>query len=154
MNPTPADRGAASVEVAVLAPAFIALIVLAAVVGRVAVAHETIEVAAHDAARAASIERSAADAQAAAGEAVRERLELDGLRCTALPALDFAGRVGGDPTTLAQAFDADLGADAAVVVEVSCTVSMADVAIEGLDVTNRTVSATYVSPLDRYRARS
>ena len=56
MNRT-AERGSVSIEVAVLAPAFIALMVLAGVVGRTAVAAEAIDAAAHDAARAASISR-------------------------------------------------------------------------------------------------
>ena len=55
----PAERGSVSIEVAVLAPAFIALMVLAGVAGRSAVAAEAIDAAAHDAARAASISRSA-----------------------------------------------------------------------------------------------
>jgi Flp pilus assembly protein TadG len=147
-------RGSASVEVAVLAPAFIGLIVLAGVVGRTAIARETIEVAAHDAARAASISRSADSARTAATQAVRDRLEWEGLSCTGVPALDFAGTVDGTTVTLDQAFDADLGADVTVFVRVACTVSVADLDLNVLDLRNTDVSAAFVSPLDRYRARS
>ena len=64
------SRGSVSIEVAVLAPAFIALMVLAGVAGRTAVADEAVESAAHDAARAASISR---DATTARREAPRRR---------------------------------------------------------------------------------
>ncbi len=46
------SRGSVSIEVAVLAPAFVAMMVLGGVAGRTAVASAALEAAAHDAARA------------------------------------------------------------------------------------------------------
>ncbi|GAB3151030.1 hypothetical protein GCM10027290_39410 [Micromonospora sonneratiae] len=150
------DRGSVSVEVAVLIPAFLALVVLAGVAGRTAVAHEAIEVAAHDAARAASISRTAAAAREAARDAARTRLDWEGLSCTQPPRLDFAGSVRGRPATFDAAFRSPVGQDASVSVTVSCRVSFRDLRMSILPgmPTERLVRATFVSPLDRYRSRA
>lgn len=149
------DRGSASVEVAVLAPAFIGLIVLAGVVGRTAIANEAIGFAAHDAARAASIARTADEARAAATEAAQAKLEWQGLACVNAPTLQFSGRIGGNPATFNQVFATAPGQDASVIVTVSCQVSFTDLQLSALPEmpTQKLVTATFVSPVDRYRAR-
>jgi Flp pilus assembly protein TadG len=147
-------RGSASVEVAVLAPAFIGLIVLATVVGRTAIAQEAIDTAAHDAARAVSISRTAAEAESAAAQAVQDRLEWEHIACAGEPQLEFRGRVNGVPHDLDYTFATAVGTDAAVSVRVSCVVSVQDVDLDVLNLADRTVASTFTSPLDRYRARS
>jgi Flp pilus assembly protein TadG len=147
-------RGSASVEVAVLAPAFIGLVVLATVVGRTAIAQEALDTAAHDAARAVSIARTAADAESAATRAVRERLDWEHVACAGEPRLEFRGWVNGAAHDLDHTFGTPVGTDASVSVRVSCVVTVRDVDLEVLDVGDRTVVSTFTSPLDRYRARS
>ncbi|MFI6331511.1 TadE/TadG family type IV pilus assembly protein [Micromonospora chersina] len=149
------DRGSVSIEVAVLAPAFIGLMVLAGVAGRTAVADEAVESAAHDAARAASIARDARTGRTAATDAARRQLDWSGLRCTAPPALTFRGSVGDAGTSFAAAYRSAPGVPATVTVTVTCTVSFADLRAPGLPGVpgGKTVSASFTSPLDIYRSR-
>jgi Flp pilus assembly protein TadG len=145
-----------AVEVAVLAPAFIALMVLAGVAGRTALAEEAVQSAAHDAARAASISRDADSARAAAQAAAVGQLDWQRANCVGPPALAFTGSVGGAPVTFERAYAAGPGQPAAVTVRVTCTVSFADIYLSLLPgmPDSRVVSATFTSPLDRYRSRS
>ncbi|MEH0935754.1 TadE/TadG family type IV pilus assembly protein [Micromonospora psammae] len=149
-------RGSVSVEVAVLAPAFIALMVLAGVTGRVAVADEAVEAAAHDAARAASISRSAGAAERAARDAARRQLDWRGLNCTGAPRVSVWGSTATDDrVSVAAAFRRPLGEPVSVWVRVSCAVSLNDIRFPGLSGWSGTkrVEATFASPLDRYRSR-
>jgi Flp pilus assembly protein TadG len=151
----PRDRGSVSIEVAVLAPAFIGLMVLAGVAGRTAVADEAVESAAHDAARAASIARDADTGETEATDAARRQLDWSGLRCTAPPALDLHGSVGGTATSFAAAYRSAPGVPSTVTVTVTCTVSFDDLQAPGLPGVpgGKTVSASFTSPLDTYRSR-
>ncbi|SHN42706.1 TadE family protein [Cryptosporangium aurantiacum] len=136
------EDGSIAVEFAILVPAFVLLIAVAAVVGRQTVAQTAIEGAAHDAARAASISRTAATAQARGDEAARSVLEDHGLHC--------------DPVTITVdtgQFARPVGQPAAVTATVSCSVAFSDIAVPGMP-GNRTLSATFTSPLDVYRSRS
>jgi Flp pilus assembly protein TadG len=150
-----AERGSVSIEVAVLAPAFIALMVLAGVAGRSAVAAEAIDAAAHDAARAASISRDADTARTAARDAALRQLDWRGLVCTGRPTLTYTGSVAGKPSSFDAAFRSQVGQDATVTVRIACTVSFQDlrlVAVPGMPTGNR-ITASFTSPLDRYRSR-
>jgi Flp pilus assembly protein TadG len=136
------EDGSIAVEVAILMPAFLLLIAVAAVIGRQTVAQTAIEGAAHDAARAASISRTAPTAKAHGEEAARSVLTDQGLHC--------------DPVTVTidtSQFARALGQPAAVTATVSCSVAFSDIAVPGLP-GNRTLSATFTSPLDIYRSRS
>jgi Flp pilus assembly protein TadG len=135
-------RGSVSVELAILAPAFLALVVLAAIVGRVAVAHNAVTVAAHDAARAASISRDAGTAATRAEAAARTALADQGLACAELVV---------DPDTTQ--FARPAGEPAVVSVTIACRVAVTDLAPVPM-VEGRWVSATFVSPLDTWRGRS
>ncbi|WP_407938816.1 TadE/TadG family type IV pilus assembly protein [Micromonospora rubida] len=150
------DRGSVAVEVAVLAPAFLALLVLAGVAGRTAIAQEAIESAAHDAARAASISRDATTARRQARAAASNQLDWQRANCAGQPTLTFSGSVGGDTVSFDAAFASDPGQPAAVTVRVACTVSFADIDLSLLPAmpATRTVSAAFTSPLDRYRSRT
>lgn len=150
------DRGSVSVETAILAPAFLALVALAGVAGRTALAHEAIEVAAHDAARAASISRTAVDGRNAARAAVESRLTAEGLSCAGDPELVLDGTLDGDPADFDAVYASGLGTDASVVASVTCDVSVRDLRMPLLPGmrTYTTVEATFASPLDRYRGRS
>jgi len=72
-----------AIEAAVLSPPLLLLIGLAIVGGRIQVAGWAIESAAHDAARAASIARTKADARVRALAAANATLQQNGLRGTA-----------------------------------------------------------------------
>ncbi|MGC4807942.1 TadE/TadG family type IV pilus assembly protein [Micromonospora sp. DT233] len=155
-GPAGVERGSVAIEVAVLAPAFIALIVLAGVAGRTAIAQEAVESAAHDAARAASISRDAGTARTQALTAARSQLDWQRAHCATPPALTFSGTVGGAAASFDEAFTGDLGEAAAVTVRVECTVSFTDIELSLLPAmpATRTISASFTSPLDRYRSRS
>lgn len=136
------DRGSVSVELAILAPAFLALLLLATIVGRVVVADNAVTIAAHDAARAASISRDAATAQQRAEQAALAALADQGLACEELII---------EPDT--EQFARPLGEPAVVTVTIACRVSTSDVAILPF-VDSRWVSASFASPLDAWRERS
>ncbi|RIV38869.1 TadE/TadG family type IV pilus assembly protein [Micromonospora radicis] len=149
------SRGSVSIEVAVLAPAFVAMMVLAGVAGRTAVAHEALETAAHDAARAASISRDAATARREAQAAARQQLDWRGVSCVGAPQVTFRGSVDGRSTSFNAAFASAVGQDASVTVTLACTVSYRDIrlsALDGMPTSNR-ITVSFTSPLDRYRSR-
>lgn len=135
------DEGSVSVELAILMPAFLVLIALAVVVGRQAVAQSAVDLAAHDAARAASLSRSPTVAEQRAMDAAVQTLARQGLGCVELAV-----------TVDVDAFAVPVGQPASVGVRVACEVSFADVAMPGVPGT-RTVTAASTSPLDRYRGR-
>ncbi|GAA4714516.1 TadE/TadG family type IV pilus assembly protein [Phytohabitans rumicis] len=139
---TKRDAGSVSVEIAVLAPAFLLLVVLAAVAGRTAIAQNAVDLAAHEAARTASLARTAATAEVQGEAAANATLAEQGLDCgnSLVVEVNTSG------------FAADLGEPATVTATVTCDVSLADLAMPGVP-GSKTVQATYVSPLDRYRSR-
>jgi Flp pilus assembly protein TadG len=134
------ERGNAAIEAAVIIPGVLLLVCLLIVVGRVQGAGGSVEAAARDAARSASIARTAGDAQAAAESAARRSLADQGVTCTSSSVhVDTAG------------FAAPLGEPAAVSVDVACMVSLADLPIPGMS--SRLERAHFTSPLDSWRAR-
>jgi Flp pilus assembly protein TadG len=135
------DRGAATLEFVVVAPALLALLGLLVMAGRVAIASNSVEAAADEAARSASISRTAAGARAAAGDGARRSLAEQGLQCSKVQVdLDTAG------------FGVPVGLPAQVRATVICVVQLSDLALPGFP-GSRTVTATAVSPLDTYRER-
>ena len=137
------ERGSVSVELAILMPGFSALIALSVIGGRHVIAQGAIDVAAYDAARAASIARSAGDARLDAEAAAANAFDRQGLRCrTRSVEVDVSG------------FGVAIGLDATVSVTVRCEVEFSDVAwVPGVP-GSRQLAATFVSPLDRYRSRT
>jgi hypothetical protein len=136
------DQGSVSVELAILAPAFLALLMLATMVGRVVVAHNAVTIAAHDAARAASLSRDAGTAADRAEQAARGALDNQGLTCEELII---------EPDT--DQFALPLGEPAVVTVTIACRVPVSDIAILPF-IDGRWVTATFASPLDAWRERS
>jgi Flp pilus assembly protein TadG len=136
------ERGSATLELAVVAPALLLLLSLVVVAGRVVTAGSAVEQAASAAARAASLARDARAAQVEAERVARASMREQGITCA--PA---ASRVQ------ASGFGVAVGRPASVSVEVRCAVPLADIAIPGLP-GSRVVSARSASPLDRFRARS
>lgn len=136
------DRGSVTLELAVLAPVLLVFLGLIVAGGRVQLAGGSVESAARDAARQASIARTPAAAQAAALASARATLADERLRCTQIAvSVDTAG------------FAAPLGQAAAVSAHVTCTVALADLLVPGLPGSHR-MDATATSVIDPYRGRA
>jgi Flp pilus assembly protein TadG len=135
------DRGAVTLEFVVVAPALLALLGLLVMAGRVAIASNSVESAANEAARSASISRSASGARGVAEDGARRSLAEQGLQCSSVQVdVDTAG------------FAVPVGLPAQVRATVTCVVRLSDLALPGFP-GSRTVTATAVSPLDTYRER-
>lgn len=135
------ERGSAAIEAAILAPPLLLLIGVAIVGGRIQVAGGAIEEAAHDAARAASISRTKAEANTAAFAAAGATLSQEGLHCASLSVVpNLAG------------FDVPVGQPATVSVSVTCVVDFSDLFGGGLPGA-KSMTATYTSVLDTFRTR-
>lgn len=132
-----ADSGSVTAEVAIVTPFLVMLLVFVGVVVHRGVdARIRIDDAAHQAARAASIERSPAAASAAARSTAASALSSAGVTCAALSVNTATGglRPGGT-----------------VSVTVSCDVDFGDALILGVP-GGKTLSATSVEPVDLWRS--
>ena len=129
------ERGSVSVEVAVIAPAFIFLMLLVVFAGKVSEADGNVERAAAEGARAASLRQDPGSAIADAEAAVAANLASAGVPCT-------------DLTTNVDTSNFEPGGT--VTVTVTCQASMADVTLLGVPGT-RTFTATSVEVIDTYR---
>ena len=135
------DRGSASVEVAVIAPAIIALLGLMVAFGRVTDADGAVDAAAHAAARAASLERDAASAQSQARAAAEDSLSGDGITCQS-----------SDVVVDTSGYALDVGQEATVTATISCTARLSDIGLPGLPGA-KTLTSSFTSPIDTYRGR-
>lgn len=142
MTPRRDDRGSASIEAAIALPAFALFVGLIIFGGRTAVVRHSVESAAADAARSASILRVEKDAKKAAKDAAVANLTSQGIDCL---------RVDIDIDT--QQFSHAVGTPAQVGVTVSCLLNLSDLSVPGVPGT-RTISATMTSPIDTWRERS
>lgn len=130
-----AQRGSASVELVLVAPVLVVFLLLMALGGRLAQSRSDIDIAARDAARAASIERSPGAATTQAQAAASATLSQVGLPCQ---------DVGVAVDT------SDFQAGGTVAVEVSCAVRLSDLGLLGVPAT-RTMTSRSVAPVDLYR---
>lgn len=129
------EGGSIAVEVAVIAPAFLMLMLLVVFAGRVAEANGNVERAASEAARAASLRQHPGDAADDAHDAAESNLAAAGVPCTDLD-------VAVDTT--------DFEPGGTVTVTLTCRASMADVTLLGVPGT-RTFSARAVEVIDLHR---
>ncbi|MGZ6583127.1 MAG: TadE/TadG family type IV pilus assembly protein [Solirubrobacteraceae bacterium] len=133
------ERGSAAIEAAIGAPAFALFVGLIIAGGRVATTHESLESAAADAARAASIARSPADAQRDANAAATASIQNQDIHCrdieVQLDTTDFAKRPGQPGS---------------VTVRISCRLDLADLSVPGVPGT-KVLNATMSSPIDTWR---
>ena len=129
------ERGSVAVEVAVLAPALVALMLLVVFAGRVSEAEGEVRRAASQGARAASLQQNAAGAVDAATTVVNGNLADSGFVCGALDV---------------EVDTEQLQPGGSVVVVVRCTADMSDVALLGVP-GSRTFVARAVEVVDRYR---
>ncbi len=135
------ERGSASIEAAVAAPAFVLFVGLIIFGGRTAITHQSVESAAADAARSASIARSSTDAVRAAKTAATTSLANQQINCRHVSvAVDDRG------------FDTPVGQDATVSVTISCDLDLSDLSVPGIP-GSRTIRSTMTSALDTWRER-
>ncbi|TDB96928.1 TadE/TadG family type IV pilus assembly protein [Actinomadura sp. 7K534] len=134
------DAGNAAVEVAILAPLFIAFLAGLLVVMRIQHGSAIVAQAAADAARHASIARTATQARAEATSSAMTTLRDRGLHCTPTVRLDLSG------------FQRPVGQPATVSARVTCVIQLTDVALPGMP-GSRVVTKAHRSPIDPYRGR-
>jgi Flp pilus assembly protein TadG len=129
------DDGYSSAEFVLMMPVFLTVLVFIAAVGRIATASSQVEGAAREAARAASLERSAPAAREAADRAARANLRGEGITCGAVVVtVRTSGfRPGGN-----------------VRVHVRCTASLRGLGLSGFPGT-KTMSGSAVAPLEQFR---
>jgi Flp pilus assembly protein TadG len=134
------ERGTAAVETVVGVPAFLLLIALVWLGARVTLAEQAVQSAATEAARSASLARTAVTAREQATAAATMTLVDQRVACVARSVtVDTAG------------FAVPVGSPARVSATVRCTVDLSDL---GLPVPGRhRLEQTAVSPLDTFRAR-
>lgn len=136
-----AERGAVSVELAVLVPALMLILGLLIAGGRIWFAKTTVNEAAQTAARAASLARSAEAAAAAGRSAGRQSMTTDGLRC------------GEDSVGVnTAAFSVPVGTPATVTSTIRCRVRLSDLVLPGLP-GSLDLSGAGSAALDTYRSR-
>lgn len=134
------ERGSAAVEAALLIPAMGALVLVVVFGGRIAVARQAVQSAAADAARAASISRTADAALLSATRIATAALATQGLTCTSSSIdVDTSG------------FARPPGTPAMTSVTVICDVLTADLSLPAPGTIR--VEASMDSPLDTYRGR-
>ncbi|MER7056566.1 TadE family protein [Streptomyces sp. NPDC000351] len=136
------DEGSVAIEAAIVIPPLIMFVCLALAGGRLVTSGAKIDAAAEDAAREASIHRTAASAQATAQAAAAESLDDQGIACASSNvAIDTSG------------LNVPVGQVGTVTVTVNCTVSLADLLLPGVPGT-KTLKSTATSVVDAFRGRS
>ena len=135
------ERGSVTLEAVILIPAFLLFVALVIAAGRVAVARQGVQTAAAEAARQASIARTAGEATAKAQTGAQQTLADQQLQC-----------LSSSVVTDTSGFAAPVGTPASVSATVTCQVDLAGVAIPGLP-GSLTITASFQSPLDTFRGR-
>ncbi len=133
------ERGSAAIEAVIGVPAFLLFVGLIIFGGRSATTHQSVETAAADAARSASLERTSASARTQAISAATTSLSNQGIHC-----LDI------DVTIDASQFSRTVGEAATVSVTVQCRLDLSDLSIPGVP-GSRLIRATSTSPIDTWR---
>jgi Flp pilus assembly protein TadG len=129
------QAGSVSLEVVILAPAMLMLVLLLVIGGRLADTRIAVQGAARNAARAASLEREAGDAEDAARDSADWALDERDVTCKpkAVDTDVTRFRPGGQVT-----------------VTVYCTVGLGDLGLLAVPPT-KVVRASFTEPIDRFR---
>ncbi|MGW2108314.1 TadE/TadG family type IV pilus assembly protein [Streptomyces sp. NPDC001948] len=135
------DEGSAAVEAAIVVPPLIMFLCLALAGGRIVTSGAKIDSAAEDAAREASIHRTAASAQSAAHAAAAESLDDQGIKCASTGVSISTGGLS-----------VPVGQVGTVTATVTCTVNLSDLLLPGVPGA-RTLTSTATSVVDQYRPR-
>jgi Flp pilus assembly protein TadG len=129
------------VEAAIILPSLIMFLCLAIAGGRLVTSGAKIDAAAEDAAREASIHRTAAAAQDAAHAAASQSLDDQGIKCASI---SVSVNTGG--------LNVPVGQVGTVTATVRCTVNLSDLLLPGVPGA-RTLTSTATSVVDQYRQR-
>lgn len=135
------ERGSATIEMVIIAPAFVLTIMLLVMGGRYVLAKQSVDAAASEAARTATLTRGEGDAIDRGRQAALTYLDEQDLSCTGEPTVEI------DP----QAFQSAPGTEGMIEATVQCRVNLAGLELPlvgNMDVTGRASS-----PLDTYRER-
>ncbi len=133
------DRGSAAIEAAIGVPAFALFVGLIICGGRFATTHQSLQTAAAEAARTASIARDARSATLEAREAATTSVTNQGIGCVQL---DVQVDTGG--------FTKQAGQPGTVTVTISCRLDLSDLSVPGVPGSRR-LTATMSSPIDTWR---
>jgi Flp pilus assembly protein TadG len=136
------ESGNVAINTAVVFPMLLLIGLLLVMAGRLVLAEGVVQSAANEAARSASISRTATVAGAQATSTATSTLLNSGVRCA---------RTSVVPET--DAFALPLGTVGTITVQVDCVVQLSDLGLPGAP-GSRTISATGTSVLDAYRGRS
>lgn len=134
------DAGNAALELVVLAPVILFVLGLMIAAGRTSIAQGSVDAAARDAARQASIALTPGAAQAAALSSARAALSQDGLNCHPVVRVDTSQ------------FGVPVGLPGKVTATVWCRVPLSDLVVPGMP-GSRLLSYQFTSPLDPFRER-
>lgn len=135
------DEGSVAIEAAIVLPPLIMFLCLAIAGGRLVMSGAKIDSASEDAAREASLHRTAAAAQDAAHAAALESLDDQGIKCaSASVSVNTSG------------LNVPVGQVGTVTVTVNCTVNLSDLLLPGVPGA-RTLTSTATSVVDQYRQR-
>ncbi|GAA1863488.1 TadE/TadG family type IV pilus assembly protein [Myceligenerans crystallogenes] len=140
--PGPGERGNMAINTAVILPMLLLIGALLIMAGRMVLAQGAVQAAANEAARSASISRTASTAEVSASQTAVSTLENSGVFCASTKV-----------TPLLDAFLLPLGTVGEVRIEVLCTVPLADLGLPGAPGAVE-MTATGTSVLDAYRGRS
>lgn len=134
------ERGSSSVEAAIVVP--VLLLFVAVVIGgaRIAMAQQSVALAAQATARAASLERTVGEAVPAGRAAARTALTTSSVDCT--PEVTVTGN-----------WSLPIGVAGTASATVSCRVPLSDLMLPGLPGTI-VITRSADSPIDPYRARN
>ena len=135
------EEGSATIEAVILAPVVGLVVLLIVFGGRVAAAHQSVQTAASEAARAASLARAPGIAHEDAVTAARTSLTNQDLLCA-----------GTDVVVDTSGLTAPVGTASAVSATVTCHVDLTDLGVPLLPGT-RVVTATMTSAVDSHRTR-
>lgn len=136
------DRGSASLELVIWGPVLLLIVSVIIYAGRVAQAGLTVESAAGEAARAATVADNRAQANTRAEAAAAAALSSAGLKCASVS-------VSVDTSE----WNRPAGQPARAEATVSCRVALGDLIGPGLIPGSRVVSSTATSALDTFRTR-
>ncbi|MBJ6613879.1 TadE/TadG family type IV pilus assembly protein [Streptomyces griseoincarnatus] len=136
------DKGSVAIEAAIVVPPLIMFLCLAIAGGRLVTSGAKIDAAAEDAAREASIHRTAASAQSAAQAAAAESLDDQGIACASSSVtIDTSG------------LSVPVGQVGTVTVTVNCTVDLSDLLLPGVP-GSKSLTSTATSVVDAFRSRA
>lgn len=136
------EHGNVAINTAVVFPMLLLIGLLLVMAGRLVLAEGVVQSAANEAARAASISRTAGVAESQAMSTATSTLMNSGVRCASTSVR---------PET--DAFALPLGTVGTITVRVECEVLLRDLGLPGAP-GSRIISATGTSVLDAYRGRS